>query len=67
MKGDTDTVNSQLMAGSDKGLKAIIDRLMTMDKVLFRSSFYSSLVYIVVGIFGYLTFAENHEQTFQQL
>ena len=37
LKGDTETVNFQLMARSDKGLKSMIDRPMTIDKVLFRS------------------------------
>jgi amino acid permease len=38
-----------------------------MDKVLFRSSLTAVFIYVVVGCFGYLTFAMSEEQTHDQL
>ena len=38
-----------------------------MEKVLYRSSMSAVLVYIIVGVFGYLTFSSSLEQTQQQL
>ena len=38
-----------------------------MDKVLYRASILSNFIYIIVGVFGYLTFSESKEVTYEQL
>ena len=40
-------------------------RFPKMDKVLYRASILSNFIYILVGVFGYLTFSESPQITFE--
>jgi amino acid permease len=41
------------------------EKLAMMDKVLYRSAIYSNLLYVVVGINGYLIFASSEMETME--
>ena len=43
------------------------NRIEMIDKVLYRSSLFSNFLYVIVGINGYLIFAQNQDLTMKQL
>ena len=46
---------------------SITKKLVMMDKVLYRSSLFSYILFVIVGINGYLIFASSEIETKQQL
>lgn len=42
-------------------------RFPKMDKVLYRATILSNFVYIIVGVYGYLTFSSSSKVTYEQL